>query len=74
MTEDAVPELILWAGSVRGLTLGERMRAARAGGTPPLVGPGVVSDRSGQIPAAWQGRLPGEGTRELLAAVGVPCT
>ena len=31
MTDATVPELILWAGSVRGLTLPERMRAARAG-------------------------------------------
>ena len=32
MTEPGAGELILWAGSVKGLTLTERIRAARAGG------------------------------------------
>ena len=49
--------------------------AALAGGTPPLIGPEVFSDRSGALPAEQLGRLLGNRTRELLVGpVGVPCT
>ncbi len=48
--------------------------AACAGALPALIGPEVFSDRSHLVPPAWLGRLLGERTRELLLAVGVPCT
>src|SRR5579863_7159916 len=56
------------------LDLGGFAAAAFAGGTPPLIGPEVFSDLSGQLPPERLGRLLGERTRELLIAVGVPCT
>jgi len=56
------------------LDLGAFVASALAGGTPPLIGPEVFSDRSGSIPPERLGRLLGERTRELLTAVGVPCT
>jgi sugar phosphate isomerase/epimerase len=55
-----------------GLDLGAFLRATLAGGTPPLIGPEVFSDRTAEIPPDWLGRLLGESTRTLMTASGAP--
>jgi sugar phosphate isomerase/epimerase len=50
------------------LDLEGALGAVLAGGTPPLIGPEVFSDRSRYAPPQWLGRLLGDRTRELLAA------
>lgn len=55
-----------------GLDLGAFLRATLAGGTLPLIGPEVFSDRTAEIPPDWLGRLLGESTRTLMAASAGP--